>query len=119
MMSYHVRGGGRAILARLASGQATDGELAQPFAISPPAVTKHLKVLQRAGPISQDLERQWRPCRLQPQPLEDAAHWVGDHRQLREHRLDRLEDYLRELQTKERRPWPTPPECRWTHLPRS
>lgn len=92
----------RAILARLASGQATVSELAEPFAITPPAVTKHLKVLQRAGLIAQGREKQWRPCRLQPQPLKDAAGWVETYRQLWEQRLDRLEDYLRELQHKEK-----------------
>jgi DNA-binding transcriptional ArsR family regulator len=91
----------RAILARLAGGQATVKELAEPFAITAPAVTKHLKVLQRAGLIAQGREKQWRPCRLQPQPLKDAADWVETYRQLWEQRLDRLEDYLRELQHKE------------------
>jgi DNA-binding transcriptional ArsR family regulator len=91
----------RAILARLAGGQATVAELAAPFAISAPAVTKHLKVLQRAGLIVQGREKQWRPCRIQPRPLKDAADWVEQYRQLWEQRLDRLEDYLRELQTKE------------------
>jgi len=88
----------RAILARLADGQATVSQLAEPFAITAPAVTKHLKVLQRAGLIAQGREKQWRPCRLQPQPLKDAADWVETYRQLWEQRLDRLEDYLRELQ---------------------
>ena len=88
----------RAILARLADGQATVSQLAEPFAITAPAVTKHLKVLQRAGLIAQGREKQGRPCRLQPQPLKDAADWVETYRQLWEQRLDRLEDYLRELQ---------------------
>jgi DNA-binding transcriptional ArsR family regulator len=92
----------RAILARLASGEATVAELAAPFRITPPAVTKHLKVLQRAGLIVQGRERQWRPCRLQPAPLKDAADWVAQYRQHWEQRLDRLEDYLHELQHKER-----------------
>jgi DNA-binding transcriptional ArsR family regulator len=92
----------RAILARLAGGEATVKELAEPFDITPPAVTKHLKVLQRAGLIAQGREKQWRPCRLQPQPLKEAADWVETYRQLWEQRLDRLEDYLRELQNKEK-----------------
>lgn len=93
----------RAILARLAAGEATVSELSEPFDITPPAVTKHLKVLQRAGLIVQGREKQWRPCRLQPQPLKEAADWVEPYRQLWEQRLDRLEDYLRELQMKKRR----------------
>lgn len=97
----------RAILARLADGEATVAELAAPFVISPPAVTKHLKVLQRAGLIVQGREKQWRPCRLQPEPLKEAADWVGQYRQLWEQRLDRLEDYLRELQNKEKPDAPT------------
>ena len=88
----------RAILARLAGGEATVSDLAAPFDITPPAVTKHLKVLQRAGLIVQGREKQWRPCRLQPAPLKDAADWVDQYRQLWEQRLDRLEDYLQELQ---------------------
>ena len=91
----------RAILARLAGGEATVAELSAPFHISPPAVSKHLKVLQRAGLIAQGRQKQWRPCRLQPAPLKHAADWVDQYRQLWEQRLDRLEDYLRELQTKE------------------
>jgi len=93
----------RAILARLSTGEATVTELSEPFNITPPAVTKHLKVLQRAGLIVQGREKQWRPCRLQPQPLKEAADWVEPYRQLWEQRLDRLEDYLRELQIKRRR----------------
>lgn len=89
----------RAILARLASGQATVSELVEPFTMTAPAVTKHLKVLKRAGLIDQGREKQWRPCRLQPQPLKDAADWVETCRQLWELRLDRREDYLRELRT--------------------
>jgi len=93
----------RAILARLSTGEATVTELSEPFNITPPAVTKHLKGLQRAGLIVQGREKQWRPCRLQPQPLKEAADWVEPYRQLWEQRLDRLEDYLRELQIKRRR----------------
>lgn len=88
----------RAILGLLAAGEATVAELAAPFDITPPAVTKHLKVLQRAGLVVQGRARQWRPCRLQAQPLKEAADWVGQYRQHWEQRLDRLEVYLRELQ---------------------
>lgn len=88
----------RAILARLAGGDATVAELSAPFAITPPAVTKHLKVLQRAGLIVQGREKQWRPCRLRPAPLKEAADWVAQYRQLWEQRLDRLEEHLRAMQ---------------------
>ena len=88
----------RAILARLASGKATVTELARPFAISMPAVTKHLKVLERAGLISRSRAAQWRPCQLQAQPLREVAGWVEQYRAFWEQRFDRLEDYLRELQ---------------------
>ncbi|RJG10606.1 ArsR family transcriptional regulator [Pseudomonas cavernicola] len=88
----------RAILARLATGETTVTELAEPFEMTLPAVTKHLKVLERAGLISRSREAQWRPCRLEAKPLEDVADWVGQYRQFWEERLDRLEDYLRELQ---------------------
>lgn len=87
----------RAILARLATGEATVSELAEPFAMSLPAVTKHLKVLQRAGLVSQSRRAQWRPCRLEARPLQDAADWVGQYRRFWDERLDRLEDYLRTL----------------------
>jgi DNA-binding transcriptional ArsR family regulator len=86
----------RAILSRLSSGQASVGELAEPFDISLPAVTKHLKVLQRAGLISQGREAQWRPCRLEAQPMRDAVQWMEEYRHHWEHRLDRLDDYLRQ-----------------------
>ncbi|MFA6262771.1 MAG: metalloregulator ArsR/SmtB family transcription factor [Bacteroidia bacterium] len=92
----------RAILARLVQGEASVKDLAEPFDITPPAVTKHLKVLQRAGLIVQGREAQWRPCRLQPLPLKEVAAWIDPYRQLWEQRLDRLEDYLRELQSKEK-----------------
>jgi DNA-binding transcriptional ArsR family regulator len=87
----------RAILARLASGQASVTELAQPFDVTLPAITKHLKVLERAGLVARSREAQWRPCRLQPQPLRAVADWVQQYRTMWEQRLDRLEDYLREL----------------------
>lgn len=91
----------RAILARLASGEASVSELAEPFAISPPAVTKHLKVLERAGLITRSRQAQWRPCKIEAKPLQDASHWIEQYRQLWEARLDRLEDYLKVLQLKE------------------
>ena len=88
----------RAILARLSKGETSVSELAKPFAMTLPAVTKHLKVLQRAGLISQSRRAQWRPCRLEPAPLRHVAAWVEQYRQMWEQRLDRLEDYLDELQ---------------------
>ncbi|MBX3433645.1 MAG: helix-turn-helix transcriptional regulator [Pirellulales bacterium] len=87
----------RAILARLASGEATVSQLAEPFEISLPAVTKHLKVLQRAGLITRSRAAQTRPCQLAPQPLKDAVAWIETYRDLWEDRLDRLEDYLHQL----------------------
>lgn len=91
----------RAILARLASGEKSVTELAEPFAMTLPAVTKHLKVLERAGLIVRGREAQWRPCRLQAEPLKEAAGWVEQYRQFWEDSLDRLEVYLREMQTQE------------------
>src|SRR5471030_698747 len=88
----------RAILARLASGESSVTEIAKPFDMTLPAVTKHLKVLERAGLIARGKEAQWRPCRLQAQPLRDVADWVEQYRKHWDERLDRLEDYLRELQ---------------------
>jgi DNA-binding transcriptional ArsR family regulator len=88
----------RAILARLAQGEATVKELAEPFEISPPAVTKHLKVLERAGLITRGRQAQWRPCRLEAQPLRDVAHWVEQYRRNWEESLDRLDGYLQRLQ---------------------
>jgi len=88
----------RAILARLSSGETSVTELAKPFAMSLPAVTKHLKVLQRAGLITQGRQAQWRPCRLEAQPLHAVADWVEQYRKFWEQRLDQLEEYLRELQ---------------------
>ena len=87
----------RAILARLASGEASVTELAQPFAMSMPAISKHLKVLQRAGLIARGREAQWRPCRLQAGPLQDVAGWVEHYRRFWEESFDRLDDYLREM----------------------
>jgi DNA-binding transcriptional ArsR family regulator len=89
----------RAILARLSTGEASVSDLAQPFEMSMPAISKHLKVLQRAGLITQSREAQWRPCKLAPAPLKDVADWVEEYRRLWEERLDRLDVYLRELQS--------------------
>ena len=91
----------RAILARLALGEATVTELAEPFDMSLPGVSKHLKVLQTAGLVVQGRNAQWRPCRLEPTPLHDVASWVEQYRTLWEARLDRLDEYLRELQAQE------------------
>jgi DNA-binding transcriptional ArsR family regulator len=93
----------RAILARLAKGEATVGELAAPFEISPPAISKHLKVLQRAGLIEQGRQAQWRPCRLTPEPLRDLADWVAQYKRHWEESFDRLDEYLREIQQQEQR----------------
>ena len=92
----------RAILARLASGEASVAEIAKPFEMSAPAVTKHLKVLQRAGLITQGRQAQWRPCRLEAKPLHDVADWVEQYRRFWEQSLDRLDEYLQQLQTKEK-----------------
>ncbi len=91
----------RAILARLATGEATVTELAAPFAISLPAISKHLKVLERAGLILRGRAAQRRPCRLRAAPLGDAAEWLGGYRQFWEESFDRLDTYLQELQEKE------------------
>ena len=88
----------RAILARLASGEATVTEVAAPFDLSLPAISKHLKVLQRAGLVEQGRQAQWRPCRLTPEPLRDVADWVGQYKRHWEASLDRLDEYLRTLQ---------------------
>ena len=92
----------RAILSRLASGDASVSELAKPFAMSQPAVSKHLKVLERAGLITRGREAQWRPARLEASPLRDVADWVEQYRRFWEMRLDRLDAYVAELQAKER-----------------
>jgi len=87
----------RAILARLALGEATVSELAAPFDMSLPGISKHLKVLQRAGLIEQGRHAQWRPCRLSPEPLREVAGWVEQYRRHWEESFERLSDYLREL----------------------
>jgi DNA-binding transcriptional ArsR family regulator len=94
----------RAILARLTAGEATVTELAEPFAMSLPAVSKHLKVLEQAGLIARGREAQWRPCRLEADPLKEVAEWLEGYRRFWEQsqqRYDRLDDYLRQAQGKE------------------
>jgi DNA-binding transcriptional ArsR family regulator len=88
----------RAILARLASGESSVTELAEPFDMSLPAVSKHLKVLERAGLISRGREAQWRPCRLEAGPLRDVAAWLENYRRFWDESLDRLDAYLKKLQ---------------------
>ena len=88
----------RAILARLASGECSVTELAEPFAMSMPAVSKHLRVLERAGLIARGREAQWRPCRIEAAPLKEVAEWAEGYRAIWEQRLDRLEMYLQKLQ---------------------
>ncbi len=89
----------RAILARLSSGAATVSELAEPFDMSMPAVSKHLKVLERAGLIGRGREAQWRPCRLEAEPMKEAVDWLETYRRFWEDSLDNLDAYLKELQT--------------------
>ncbi|MEW6776599.1 MAG: metalloregulator ArsR/SmtB family transcription factor [Bdellovibrionota bacterium] len=91
----------RAILARLALGEASVTELSEPFDMSLPAVSKHLKVLERAGLIARGKEAQWRPCRIEATPLKEVSDWVGRYREIWEQRLDRLDEYLQELKKKE------------------
>ena len=93
----------RTILARLALGQTSVTELAEPFRMSLPAVSKHLKVLERAGLIARGREAQWRPCRLEPEALRDIDEWLESYRRLWSDRLDRLDTYLQGLQAKEKK----------------
>ena len=93
----------RAILARLASGEVSVSKLAEPFDMSLPAVSKHLKVLERAGLIKRGREAQWRPCRIEPQALRGVDSWLEEYRRLWEERFDRLDVYLQELQAKEKK----------------
>jgi DNA-binding transcriptional ArsR family regulator len=90
----------RAILAQLASGEATVTELARPFEISMPAISRHLKVLERAGLIERSHEAQWRPARLQPAPLKDVSEWLERYRKNWEESFTKLDDYLRHIQNK-------------------
>lgn len=87
----------REILERLAGGEATVNELAEPFDLSLPAISKHLKVLRRAGLVEQGRQAQWRPCRLRPQPLREVALWMGRYREFLGQSFDRLDDYLQAL----------------------
>jgi DNA-binding transcriptional ArsR family regulator len=93
----------RAILARLASGEVSVTELAAPFRMSLPGVSKHLKVLEHAGLIERSREAQWRPCKLKAEPLKEVADWVQRYREFWEESFDRLDAYLMELQKKEKR----------------
>ncbi len=92
----------RSILARLARGEASVTELAAPFKMSLPAISKHLKVLERAGLIARGREAQWRPCRLEPEALKTVADWVEEYREFWEERFDRLDAYLQEIQSQQK-----------------
>jgi DNA-binding transcriptional ArsR family regulator len=94
----------RAILSRLAAGEATVGQLAEPFALTQQAVSKHIKVLERAGLISRSKAAQARPCRIEPARFEDAAEWIARHRRVWRERYDRLDTHLSDIQTEDRRP---------------
>ena len=94
----------RAILARLATGEATVSALAEPFAMSLPAISKHLKVLERAGLIARGRDAQFRPCRLEPAPLKEVVEWVERYRRLWSERVDRLDAYLQQLQSRQDAP---------------
>src|SRR6266700_1196751 len=100
-LSAHADPTRRPILARLASGEATVGELAEPFAMSLPGVSKHLKVLERAGLIARGRTAQWRPCRLEAAALKEVADWVEHYRAFWEESLDRLDQYLKQVQATE------------------
>jgi DNA-binding transcriptional ArsR family regulator len=91
----------RAILARLTLGETSVTELAEPFEMSMPAISRHLKVLEKAGLIARGREAQWRPCKLKAEPLKQAADWLDEYRRFWEESFDRLEAYLQTLQTKE------------------
>jgi DNA-binding transcriptional ArsR family regulator len=93
----------RAILARLALGETSVTELASPFEMSMPAISRHLKVLEKAGLISRGREAQWRPCKLKAEPLKHAADWLDEYRRFWEASFDRLEEYLQTLQAKEKK----------------
>jgi DNA-binding transcriptional ArsR family regulator len=97
----------RAILARLALGETSVTELAEPFRMSMPAVSKHLKVLERAGLIARGREAQWRPCRLEAAPLQSAAQWIEEYARFWEESFDRLEDYLKKMQAQTHAAMPT------------
>src|SRR5438477_12526393 len=92
----------RAILARLVLGETSVGDLAKPFDISGPAISRHLKVLERAGLIARGREAQWRPCRIEPTALKGVDDWLDRYRKLWEERFDRLDEYLKTLQSKDK-----------------
>ncbi len=96
----------RAILAKLAKGEQTVGDIAKPFDMTLPAVIKHLKVLENAGLVKKERAKQWRPCHLEAQPLKQAATWINNYKGLWEHSLDRLDIYLQEMQTTPRKAKP-------------
>lgn len=100
----------RAILSRLSRGEATVGELAAPFEMTMPAISKHLKVLERAGLIERGRQAQWRPCRLRPEPLREASAWIEQCRAEWDDRFDRLDEYLQRLQHKPPGNWTEPGE---------
>ena len=93
----------RALLRRLCAGESSVTDLAEPFEMSMPAITKHLKVLERAGLITRGRQAQWRPCKLEAAPLRGVADWAESYRPFWEHSLDRLEDYLRQIRAREKR----------------
>jgi DNA-binding transcriptional ArsR family regulator len=93
----------RAILSRLSRGEASVMQIAEPFEMSLPAISKHLKVLQKAGLITQSREAQWRPCRLEAKPLKQAAEWIERYREYWEESFDNLDSYLRDIQSKEKK----------------
>ena len=93
----------RAILDRLAAGESSVSDLARPFKISLPAITKHLKVLERSGLITRSRNAQWRPCKLNAEPMKDAADWLQHYRRHWEESFDRLDDYLKQLQAREKK----------------
>jgi DNA-binding transcriptional ArsR family regulator len=93
----------RAILSRLSKGEASVTQLAEPFDLSLPAISKHLKVLQKAGLITQGREAQWRPCRLEAKPLKDASAWLEHYREYWEESFDKLDSYLKDIQSKEKK----------------
>jgi DNA-binding transcriptional ArsR family regulator len=107
----------RAILARLASGETSVTELAAPFDMSMPAISKHLKVLERAGLIARGREAQWRPCRLEASPLRGVAEWTEHYRRFWEQSFDRLDDYLREIQSPAKKKGPAKKEKKHVRKP--
>lgn len=92
----------RAILTKLSAGESSVKDLAKPFKMSAPAISKHLKVLEKAGLIERGREAQWRPCKLRPKPLKEVSEWLEQYRLLWETRLDRLDEYLKELQAEKK-----------------